>query len=629
MRTPPTVPAPPAAPAPGLTETPAGPSAVPDLGLGRLRARFGAALDAKAELMAVLTEVYARIAAVDDPGIFIALRPLVDLAEEALALPPFDPEALPLWGVPFAVKDNIDVAGLPTTAGCPAFAYLADEDAFVVARLRAAGALVLGKTNLDQFATGLVGVRTPYPVPRNALDPAIVPGGSSSGSAVAVAQGIASFALGTDTAGSGRVPAALNGIVGLKPTLGLLSASGMVPACRTLDTISIFAAGVADAWAVLEVAAGYDAADAYARPLPAPALSLPPHPVIGVPDAESRTFFGDRAQEAAFDAALARAEALGARLVEVDFAPLYAVAGMLYEGAWVAERMAAIEPVMRARPDAVFPVTRQIVAAADGLSAVDAFRGLYRLAELRRAVEPALGGLDMLCVPTIPTFYGLADLEEDPIGPNARLGTYTNFVNLLDLCGIAVPVAPRADGRPGSVTLLAPGGADGLVAGFAARLEADAGGRPGRLPAAPAPLAGRAGPAPGEMVVAAVGAHMSGLPLNAELTRLGARCLGPARTAAAYRLFALRGTEVPKPGMMRVAEGGAEIEIELWALPLDRMGAFMAGIPAPLAIGTVALAGGGSCKGFLAESSALEGARDITGFGGWRRFLAEGSTRPN
>ncbi|NDV00007.1 allophanate hydrolase [Pseudoroseicyclus tamaricis] len=596
----------------------------PDLGAAALRRRYAAGEPAEA----VIAEVYARIRAVADGGIFITLRPESEVAAEAAALPPFDPETHPLWGVPIAVKDNIDVAGLPTTAACPAFAYRPDTDAFVVARLRAAGALVIGKTNLDQFATGLVGVRSPYPAPRNALDPSLVPGGSSSGSAVAVAQGIVTLALGTDTAGSGRVPAALNNIVGVKPTLGLLSASGMVPACRTLDTISIFSAGVADSWTALQVAAGYDADDAYARRFPAPALDAPPAPVIGVPDAASRRFFGDAAEEAAFDAAVARLTALGARLVEVDLSPCFEIAEMLYSGAWVAERMAAVEETYRGRPGALHPVTKGIISAADRLTAVDAFRGFYRLAELRRAAEPALEGLDALCVPTIPGPVTMAEIEEDPVGPNSRLGTYTNFVNLMDLCALAVPTAPGPASRPGSVTLLAPAGHDGRLVALAARIERDAAVIPGNGLPRPAPLDFPAGARPGEAVVAAVGAHMSGLPLNGELTALGARCLGPARTSADYRLFALPGTTPPKPGLLRVGSGGRAVEVELWAMPLAGLGPFLAGIPAPLTLGTLTLEGGGRCTGFLVEAAATAGATDITSHGGWRAYLAAAEELP-
>lgn len=589
----------------------------PDLRIGALHDLYAAGSTPDT----VIAAVYARIAEIGDPGIFIALREQSEVAEEAMALPPFDADAYPLWGVPFAVKDNIDVEGLPTTAACPAFAYEPAEDAFVVARLRAAGALVIGKTNLDQFATGLVGMRSPYAVPFNAVDPEIVPGGSSSGSAVAVAQGIVSFALGTDTAGSGRVPAALNNIVGFKPSLGLLSATGMVPACRTLDTISIFSVGVADGWTALQVASGYDPADAYSRDLPAPALDTRETLTVAIPDAASAQFFGDTLQAEAFASATARLMDMGITVEEIDLTPFYDVAQMLYSGAWVAERRAAMEEIMAVEPDVVHPVTRAIVSAADQLTAVDAFRGFYRLADLRRAVQPVLDRYDMLVVPTVPTFYTRADLEADPVEPNSRFGTYTNFVNLLDMCGLVVPTAPRRDGRPGSLTLLAASGRDGLLAALAARIEEDAAIAPGNGLAIPLPL-----PLPpraqNETVIAAVGAHMSGLPLNGELTRFGARCLGPARTSADYRLYRLPGGGVPKPGLLWVNRGGKAIDIELWALPTAAVGAFMANIPSPLTIGTLTLEDEDLCKGFLVEAAAVEGAEDITAFGGWRSFLA-------
>ena len=393
--------------------------------LTALREAYGAGVT-PAEVM---TEVLGRLDAVDDPAIFIHLAGAEDLAAEAEGLGAFDPDR-PLWGIPFAVKDNIDVAGMPTTAACPAYAYHADKDAFVIARLRAAGAIPIGKTNLDQFATGLVGVHSPYGVPRNALDPEIVPGGSSAGSAVAVAHGIVPFALGTDTAGSGRVPAALNGIVGLKPSLGALLASGVVPACRTLDTISIFALTAGDAHRVFRAAAAYDPADAYSRTLPATALPPPARaPCIAAPDAGSLTFLGDTVQAADCEATLCRMAADGASIDRIDFTPFYDVARMLYDGAWIAERYAAIEGMMQCHPEAVHPVTRAIIAKAEGLSALDAFNGVYRLADLRRACAPILAAADMLCVPTIPTFATCAELEADPIIPNANLGTYTNFVS--------------------------------------------------------------------------------------------------------------------------------------------------------------------------------------------------------
>ncbi|MFK7746101.1 MAG: allophanate hydrolase [Roseobacter sp.] len=557
----------------------------------------------------VVQEVYRRIAAVDDPALFLHVLDRADVLAAAANLPERSAET-PLWGVPFVVKDNIDVAGVPTTAACPSYAYTPDTDAFVVAELRRAGALLIGKMNLDQFATGLVGVRSPFGVPRNSVDPSWVPGGSSSGSAVAVGHGLVTFSLGTDTAGSGRVPAALNNIVGLKPSLGALSATGVVPACRTLDTISIFAQSVTDAYAVFDVACSYDAADAYAKPLVAGPLSAPPQGLtVGVPTPQTRKFFGDDAQSAMFDAAIERLVGFGAQIVEVDFEPLYAVAEMLYEGAWVAERYTVVQDLMAQDPTALHPTTQHIIGAAQKLSAADAFRGMYRLKELAAIANKALAGIDLLCVPTIPTFYTLDDLETDPVTPNSNLGTYTNFVNLLDMCGIAVPTGPRSDGRPGSVTLLARSGQDALAAAVANLFETES---PVTHPA----------PMSDEIAVAVCGAHMSGLPLNGELTSRGARYLTSTQTAACYRFYALAGGPPARPGLLRI-EKGAAIEVEVWALPRSAFGDFMAGIPAPLCIGSVALEDGSTVPGFLVEAAGVQGAEDITALGGWRAFLTQ------
>ena len=569
----------------------------------------------------VVEEVFRRIEAVGDPAIFIHLCDREEVRAAALALGPRDPDK-PLWGIPFAIKDNIDAAGLPTTAACPAYAYEASGDAFVLARLRAAGALLIGKTNLDQFATGLVGVRSPYGAPKNAVDPEIVPGGSSGGSGVAVGHGFVAFSLGTDTAGSGRVPAALNNIVGLKPTLGALSASGVVPACRTLDTISIFALTVADAYAAYAVAAGYDEADAFSRPIPVPPLGPRPETSrIGIPDAASIRFFGDAAQEEMFAGAVSRLADAGAEIVPLDFTPFYDVAEMLYEGAWVAERYTVVEDLMRDDPEALHPVTRKIIGAAEGLSAADAFRGIYRLKELARLAERAMAGLDALCVPSIPTFYSVADLEADPIGPNSNLGTYTNFVNLLDMCAIAVPTAARRDGRPGSVTLLGRKGSDGYCAAQAQLFEQDVARPLGatRHPV-PKPASPGVGVSADEMELVVCGAHMSGLPLNHELTSRGGRFLSKTQTAPSYRLYALAGGPPYRPGLLKI-EKGSRIDVETWAIPTRAFGDFMQGVPSPLSIGSVELSDGRKVHGFLVEPSGVQGAEDITHLGSWRSFL--------
>ncbi len=586
-------------------------------------ASLHSAYDAGTSPVEVIAECYRRIAATDDPGIFITLVPEAVARDDAARLGPFDRTAKPLWGVPFAIKDNIDAAGIETTAGCPGFAYEAPDDAFTVARLRAAGAILIGKTNLDQFATGLVGVRSPFPPPKNALDPDIVPGGSSSGSAVAVARGLVSFALGSDTAGSGRVPAALNNIVGLKPTVGSISATGLVPACRTVDTISIFALTTEDAYCAFQSAAGHDSADAFSKDVPVPALTAPPpHLRIGVPEASGREFFGDAAQAEMFDAALGALRSTGGSIVEIDFSPFHDVAEMLYGGVWVAERHTVVGPLLESDPDSVHPVIRQIVGQATKFSATDTFRSLYRLEALRRVCEQAMQDVDLLCVPSIPTFFSVADLEADPIGPNTKLGTYTNFVNLLGLCGVTVPVGTRRDGRPASVTLLARAGQDDLAAAVASRLHQGAGGTLGATgwPLVPAPE-WEVAPTADETTVAVVGAHMSGLPLNGELTRLGGRFLKTAQTASEYRLYRLAGSVPLGPGLVRTADG-VPIELELWALPTTQLGAFLKGVPAPLGIGSLTLQDGTLSKGFICETAGLDGAVDITEYGGWRAYLA-------
>ena len=575
----------------------------------------------------VVREVYRRIKAINDPAIFIHLIDQKEVEEAANSLSSFDADK-PLWGIPFVIKDNIDAKDKPTTAGCPAYEYTAVEDAFVVAQLKAAGAILIGKTNLDQFATGLVGIRSPYGAPKNAIDPTIVPGGSSGGSGVIVSHGAVTFSLGTDTAGSGRVPAALNNIVGLKPTLGALSATGLVPACRTLDTISIFALTVDDAYAAFEAATIYDTRDAYSKPIRVnPITEMPTGLRVGVPNAETIEFFGDDVQQQSFKDAIAKLSRFGANIVEVDFTSLYDVAKMLYEGAWVAERYTVIEKLLETDPDAVYPVTSQIIRQAEGLSAADAFRGIYRLEELKRRAQPLWDTLDILCVPTIPTFYSLEDLDTDPITPNSNFGTYTNFVNLLDMCGIAVPTESRRDGRPGSVTILSSAGQDGLTASVARIFEQDS---DRHLGATDWPLQGPAKPESKvdglDIEIAVCGAHMSGLPLNWQLTELGARFLRNAETAPTYKFYSLAGGPPERPGLLRSScQDATSIKMEIWSLPLHNVGGFLAGIPSPLGIGSIELRDGTMVKGFLCEAAGLEGAQDISATGDWRTYLSTSS----
>ncbi|MCA3634445.1 MAG: allophanate hydrolase [Methylobacterium sp.] len=573
----------------------------------------------------ILREAYRRIAAAHDPGIFITLQPEAEAIAAAEKLPPFDPVGTPLWGLPFAAKDNIDAAGMPTTAACPDFAYWPAEDATVVARAKAKGAILIGKTNLDQFATGLVGVRSPYPIPLNAIDPALVPGGSSSGSAVAVARGLVTFALGTDTAGSGRVPAALNNIVGLKPSVGALPGRGVVPACRTLDCVSVFALTVEDAWAAFTAMAGPDSADPFSRAVPlVPQQASEPHPVIGVPRAEDLRFFGDGLQEKAYHAGLAQLESLGAKLVPVDFTAFFETAALLYEGPWVAERHAAIAAFLKTNAASLHPVTRGIISGAEKFDASTLFRAQYRLAELKLAIAPIWRQAGMLAVPTTPVSPTVADLAADPIGPNSRCGTYTNFVNLLDLAACAAPGPFRADGRAAGLTFIAPSGADGRLAAMARAFHQASGVTMG---ATGAPLPAETGfDDPGRdglIEIVVVGAHLSGMPLNHELTSNGGVFRRAVSTAPDYRLHALAGGPPKRPGLLRVAAGtGHAIATEVWALPPAGFGRFIAGIPSPLGIGTLKLSDGTAPKGFLVEPEGLIGSTDISTLGGWRAYIA-------
>jgi allophanate hydrolase len=568
---------------------------------------------------------FARIRDHDDPAIFISLRDEREALAEAEGLTAKGGAQLPLYGVPVAVKDNIDVAGLPTTAACPAFAYSPSHDATSVARLRAAGAIIIGKTNLDQFATGLVGVRSPYGIPVNPMRSDLIPGGSSSGSAVAVSAGLVPLALGSDTAGSGRVPAMLNNIVGLKPSLGLVSTAGLVPACRTLDCVSVFSLTVDDAMTALIAMAGPDGADPFSRNRALAAVTAFPKLLrLGVPRNGQLIFFGDKASEKAYGDALKRWTALGAELVEFDLEPLYETARLLYEGPWVAERYLVIRNLLASSPDSIHPVTREITIAGARLSAADTFSALYRLQALRRNAERGFANIDALVLPTAPTVYSTAQVLANPIELNSRLGTYTNFVNLLDLCGLALPAAIRSDDIPFGITLLAPAGHDAQLASIGRVFHADTKLTVGakKLPQPPLAVV-PAGLSGDEIAIAVVGAHLSGMTLNNELKALGGRLLEAASTALDYKLYALD-TSPPKPGMLRVAAGtGSSIELELWALSAASFGKFVAAIPPPLSIGTLRLADGRGVKGFIVEAVDIDGARDISAFGGWRAFVTE------
>ncbi|MFC4531296.1 allophanate hydrolase [Sphaerisporangium dianthi] len=601
----------------------------------------------------VAAEVLGRIAARGDDHVWITLRPEADLLGDAAELARRwpDPAARPpLYGVPFAVKDNVDVAGLPTTAACPAYSYVPGRGAPLVDRLLAAGALLVGKTNLDQFATGLSGARSPYGVCESPLVPGLISGGSSSGSAVAVGAGLVAFAVGTDTAGSGRVPAALTGTTGIKPSRGLVSTLGMVPACASLDCPSVFARSAADGLAVLSVMAGQEPGDPWSRPLPVPPSSPPAvgRMRIGVP--EDLAFHGDGAAEAAFAEVVKRLAGLGHHIVPVDLGPFLAAGRLLYQGPWIAERLAAVGDFAARHPGELHPVTREVLGGSAGLSAVDAFEGLYRLRALRAETRPAWASMDALAVPTVPTTFTVAEMLESPIDRNTVLGHYTTFANLLDLAAVAVPGGMTAAGRPHGLTLLAPAGADALLAGLADAFQSRTDAFPSHTDAATPPAGGFRPPAgaagaradagvprspadtgvpraragagrPGREVLAVVGAHRLGQPLHGRLAALGAAALGTAMTAPLYRLYALDGGEPARPGLVRRPDGGVPVEVELYDLDREALGTLLAETGPPLGLGSVDLADGRRVLGFLCEAYAAEPAKDISAHGSWPAYL--------
>ncbi len=549
-----------------------------------------------------------------------AIRQRAEALDRLLATDPARALAQPVFGALCGVKDNIDVAGLETTAACPAFAYTPERPADVVAALDAAGAIVVGKTNLDQFATGLVGTRSPYGAVPNAFDARYVSGGSSSGSAVAVSRGLVHFALGTDTAGSGRVPAAFNNIVGLKPSRGLLSAAGVVPACRSLDCVSVFALTVDDAVRALAAMTP----QSRAIPLDAPKLSA--RFTYAVPREADREFHGDDRAHRAFDDALAKLDALGGAAREIDFAPWREVASMLYEGARVAERHAAIRDFFDARPDALDPTVRAIIAGGRRYTASDAYVADARLAALLRALMPTWDTCDVMVVPGAPTMYTLAQVEAEPVELNRRLGEYTNFVNFLDLAAIAVPASMRDDGLPAGITLIAPRGADLMLADLAQRFHARSSMTLGAL-GAPLPAAQPLAMSGDVAQLCVVGAHLSGMPLNRELVALGARLVRSVRTTPRYLLHALP-TTPPKPGLVRVDAGHA-IEAEVWELSLAAFGALPCR-PSRRRCRSArsSFDDGTHVKGFLCEAIATRDAPDISHHGGWRRYVAARHAKP-
>jgi allophanate hydrolase len=528
----------------------------------------------------------------------------------------------PLAGLSFAVKDNIDVLGLPTTAACPAFSRTAVETATVVQKLLDAGASLLGKTNLDQFACGLNGTRSPYGAVPNVFNPLYISGGSSSGSAYAVATGQVDFALGTDTAGSGRVPAGLNNIVGLKPSKGLVSTHGVLPAAQGVDCVSIFSRSVGIAARVLEVAMGHDPLDPYSRRLTLAAQALPAYFRFGVPS--QLEFFGDARAQAAFAQAVTRLGELGGTPVAIDYTPLAQAAALLYESALVAERYSALREFFDAHESEVMEPVRSIIAKGRSYNAADVFAAQTQLHALGQQVDSMWKRIDVLLLPTAPTHYTIAQMQADPVKLNRNLGHYTNFVNLLDYAAISVPSAMRDDGLPFGITLVGRCGSDWQLAELGQRYHQATGLPQGALARPlPAPLDIKSLLSNATVKIAVVGAHLSGMPLNAQLTERQAHLVRTAQTAPSYKLFALPDTVPPKPGLLRVAPGaGHSITVEIWDMPLEHYGSFVALIPAPLGIGTLVLADGSSVQGFVCEPQALQGAQDISHFGGWRAYIA-------
>lgn len=571
-----------------------------DLRISTLKAQYASNMLTPRKLV---DELLLKCTAANNPAIWIYQLDAEELEPYLQRLEASDPSELPLYGIPFAIKDNIDLAGVPTTAACEAYGYVPEVSAPVVEKLIQAGAIPLGKTNLDQFATGLVGVRSPYGVPRNPYAPDRVPGGSSSGSAVALSEHLVTFSLGTDTAGSGRVPAMFNQLWGLKPSRGRLSTSGVVPACRTLDCVSIFSLTAGDAQTVLKVAEGFDPADGYSQPTRE--LSLAKTNRLGIPKADQLLFFSDVDYRSAWSSALAALQAKGWELVEIDFEPFLKAARLLYEGPWVAERTTALKDFLASNADDFVPATRGIISGGLNNTACEAFAATYKLADLKRASESVWSDLAAIVTPTAGGFPTLADLEADPIGPNSKLGYYTNFMNLLDLCAVAAPAGQSESGLPFGITWIAPRDTDKALLQLAADGPADCGEVSDEC-----------------LSLLLFGAHMSGLPLNEQVLALGGEFVAEVQTAAHYKMIYLPEPAPHRPGVIRVGNGGVPLTAEEWTFPKAALGALLATIQQPLGLGQLELSDGRMVHGFLCEAAAAEGGRDISGCGGWRGFLA-------
>ena len=558
----------------------------------------------------------------DKAWISIATVAQIEQQIQALNLLTKDTENLhkqfPLYGIPFAVKDNIDVSGFATTAACKALTTIAEQDAETVLLLKQAGAIVIGKTNLDQFATGLVGTRSPFGAVPNSFKPEYISGGSSSGSASVVARGLVPFALGTDTAGSGRVPAAFNNIVGLKPTKGRFSNRGLLPACKSLDCISIFALTVADADLVANVLEAYDPLDSYSRKHP---KNVPAHfsskLKFAIP--EKLNFFGDEQAEKAFQQTVQLLESLNAEITKIDFSDFEQLAVQLYQGSWVAERTAAVEYLLKTNPDAFDPTVLEIIKNGEKYSAVDAYNAEYLKQDLARKIQQRLADFDALIVPTAPTIYSIEQLQQNPIEYNARLGTYTNFTNLADLSALALPAGFRADHLPFGITLIAPAWHDAALVHFGKAWQNYLALKLGALDKS-LPLSSSTPISQHHIRVAVVGAHLTGMPLNFQLTTRNAVHIETTTTSKNYALYALNGTVPPKPGLAR-QQDGQSIIVELWDVPTARFGEFVAEIPTPLGMGNVELEDGRWVKGFICEPYGIDDAENISHFGEWRAYI--------